>query len=163
MNVKPAMIVEDHQRLARLIFTQRSAGKTVVFANGGFDLLHVGHLRYLQAAAREGDLLMVAVNDDESIRQSRGPGRPVVPLTERMELVAALRCVDYVTSFHSPTVDGLLELVRPHVHAKGRDWTLERLPEAETVKRLGIRFASVGDPKDHSSTAIWEQIRSKGT
>jgi rfaE bifunctional protein nucleotidyltransferase chain/domain len=163
MNAGSATIVEDHRRLAGLIAAERAAGKTVVFANGGFDLLHVGHLRYLQAAAGEGDVLMVAVNGDESIRQSKGPGRPVVPLAERMELVAALRCVDYVTSFHSPTVDALLEMMRPNVHAKGTDWTFEKLPEAETVKRLGIRFARVGDPKDHSSTALWEQIRLKGT
>ncbi len=156
-----AVIVKDHHRLAELVAADRSAGKTVVFTNGGFDLLHVGHLRYLKAAAAEGDVLVVAINSDESIRRSRGPGRPVLPLAERMELVAALRCVNYVTGFYTPTVDELLELVRPHVHAKGTDWSLERLPERETVKRLGIRFAAVGDPKDHSTTLIWEKIRAK--
>jgi len=163
MNVRPAVIIENHQKLAEVIAAERAGGKTVVLANGGFDLLHVGHVRYLNAAAMEGDILVVALNGDESIRRTRGEDRPIVPIGERMELVAALRCVDYVTWFDSPTADGLLELLRPDVHAKGTDWHLGTLPERHTLERLGIRFAIVGDPKDHSTTAIWKRIRAKGT
>jgi D-glycero-beta-D-manno-heptose 1-phosphate adenylyltransferase len=161
MNKKPAPIIENHQELARLIAAEKAAGKTIVFANGGFDLFHVGHVRYLQGAAKEGDVLLVPINSDESIRHNKGPGRPHVPLAERMEIVAALGCVDYVTSFDTPTVDDLLVLLRPEVHAKGTDWNLENLPERETVKRLGIRLAIVGDPKNHSTTEMSKKLNTE--
>ncbi len=162
MRSTPAPIVEDHQRLAELIRAERDRGRTLVLTNGGFDLFHVGHVRYLRAAADEADLLIVALNSDDHIRAHKGPHRPHVPLAERMEIVAAMGCVDYVTCFDAPTVDALLELLRPDVHAKGTDWTPENLPETPTLERLGIRFAVVGDPKDHSTTAISDRLRGKG-
>ena len=132
----------------------RDAGKRLVFTNGAFDLLHVGHVRVLEAAALLGDVLVVAVNDDASVRRLRGRGRPVVPATERAALVAALRCVDHVVLFGSDTVDPLLEELRPHVHAKGTDYRETTLPERETDLRLGIEMAFVGGPKDHSATGL---------
>ena len=163
MKTAPAPIVEDHQRLAEMMAAEKAAGKTIVFANGGFDLFHVGHVRYLRAAADEGDVLMVAVNSDGSIQLNKGPDRPHVPLAERMEIVAALGCVDVVTCFDSPTVAELIELIRPDVHAKGTDWNMETLPERETLKRLGIPLAIVGDPKNHSTTEMRRRIDSKRT
>ncbi len=163
MRTTPTPIIEDHDRLREWVSAEKSAGKTVIFANGGFDLFHVGHVRYLHGAAAEGDVLVVAVNSDASIRHNKGPDRPHVPLAERMEIVAALRCVDVVTSFESPTVAELIELLRPHAHAKGTDWNMETLPERETLKRLGIPLAIVGDPKNHSTTDMGQRLRSKGT
>lgn len=161
MKTTLARIIEDHQELRRAIEAEKAAGKTVVFANGGFDLFHVGHVRYLRGAAEEGDILLVPLNSDESIRHNKGPDRPHVPLAERMEIVAALGFVDYVTCFSSPTVDELIELIGPDVHAKGTDWNMENLPERETLKRLGIRLAVVGDPKNHSTTRISRKLFSK--
>ncbi|MBN1344103.1 MAG: adenylyltransferase/cytidyltransferase family protein [Phycisphaerae bacterium] len=163
MRRKPARIIQDHDELRKAIDAEKAAGKTVVLANGGFDLFHVGHVRYLQAAAEEGDVLLVPINSDGSIRGNKGQDRPRVPLAERMEIVAALGCVDYVTSFDSPTVDGLIEMLRPDVHAKGTDWNMRNLPERETLKRLGIRLAVVGDPKNHSTTEILRQLKTKET
>jgi len=153
----------DHDELGEWIAAEKAAGKTIVFANGGFDLFHVGHVRYLRAAAEEGDVLLVAINSDASVRKNKGPDRPHVPLGERMEIVASLRCVDYVTCFDSVTVADLIERLRPDLHAKGTDWNMENLPERETLKRLGIPLAVVGDPKNHSTTEMWQQIRSKET
>jgi rfaE bifunctional protein nucleotidyltransferase chain/domain len=152
-------IVVDRGELAREVAALRAASKRVVFANGAFDLVHVGHVRYLLGAAAEGDILIVGVNSDESIRRYKGPGRPLQPLHERMEIVAALRPVNLVTSFDEPTCDVLLELIRPDVHAKGPDYSSENLPESATLRRLGIRLAIVGDPKDHSSTHLLSRIR----
>ncbi len=162
MNASPAVIIQDHRQLAEAIAAEKRAGKTVVLANGGFDLFHVGHVRYLRGAAAEGDVLLVPVNSDASVRENKGPDRPHFPLAERMEIVAAVGCVDYVTSFDEPTVDRLIELVRPDVHAKGTDYSMENLPEAPTLRRLGIRLAVVGDPKNHSTTALWDRIHAKG-
>jgi rfaE bifunctional protein nucleotidyltransferase chain/domain len=128
-------------------------------ANGGFDLLHVGHIRYLRGAAAEGDVMVVALNSDRSVQQNKGPGRPLMPLAERMEILSAIEGVTYVTSFDEPTCDGLLEALRPDVHAKGTDYTPENLPERATLKRLGIRLAIVGDPKDHASTTLMKKMR----
>ncbi|HOA74471.1 MAG TPA: adenylyltransferase/cytidyltransferase family protein [Phycisphaerae bacterium] len=153
-------IITDHEQLRRIVDDYRAAGRTIVFANGAFDILHVGHARFLQGAAAEGDLLVVGVNSDESIRKYKGPDRPLQPLAERMEMVAAFRCVDLVTSFDEPTCDAILEIVRPHVHAKGPDYTPENLPEWPTLQRLGIRLASVGDPKNHSSSELIDRLRS---
>lgn len=155
-----AHIITDHERLRCVVAEYRAAGRRIVFANGAFDILHVGHVRYLQGAAAEGDLLVVGVNSDESIRRYKSPDRPLQPLAERMEMVAAFRCVDLVTCFEEPTCDAILEMVRPHVHAKGPDYTPENLPEWPTLQRLGIRLAAVGDPKDHSSSALIHRMHS---
>ena len=136
----------------------RSAGRSVALANGVFDLLHVGHVRYLEAAAREADLLVVAVNDDGAVRRLKGEGRPIMPAGDRAELVAALRCVDYVVVFPELTVGALLEALRPDVHCKGTDYTVESVPERDVVRAYGGRTAIVGDPKDHSTRDLLGRI-----
>lgn len=152
-------IVLDRAELADLVARHKVAGQQVVMANGGFDLLHVGHIRYLRGAVQEGNVLVVAINSDRSVRQNKGSDRPLMPLAERMEIISAIEGVTYVTSFDEPTCDNLLETLRPNVHAKGTDYTPENLPERNTLKRLGIRLAIVGDPKDHASTAILKKMR----
>ena len=149
----------DRQALAAQISADRAAGKTVSFANGVFDLLHVGHVRYIEAAAAEGDRLIVAVNDDASVRKLKGEGRPILTAADRAELVAALRAVDYVVIFPEPTVGPLLELLKPDVHCKGTDYTAETVPERDVVKAYGGRVAIVGDPKDHSTRDLLSRIR----
>jgi rfaE bifunctional protein nucleotidyltransferase chain/domain len=144
--------------LADLVRAAREAGRTIALANGCFDLLHAGHIRYLQAAAAEADCLVVAVNDD-AVASTKGPGRPILKAADRAELVAALRGIDYVTIFPEPTVTPLLELLRPDVHCKGTDYTVESVPERETVLRYGGRIAIVGDPKDHSTRDLLARIR----
>ena len=151
-------IVVSRDRLFELVAADRAAGRSIAFANGIFDLLHVGHTRYLQAAAAEADRLIVAVNGDE-VAARKGPGRPILPATDRAELVAALRGVDYVTIFAEPTVAPLLELLKPDVHCKGTDYTAETVPERETVLSYGGRVAIVGDPKDHSTRDLLNRIR----
>ena len=134
-------------------------GKRIVFANGCFDTLHVGHIRYLKGARREGDVLVVGVNADSSVCQLKGPGRPILDENARAQLVAALRCVDYVVLFAEPNVEALLENLCPDVHAKGTDYTAETVPERAVAARLGIRVAIVGDPKDHSTREFLESVR----
>ena len=134
-------------------------GERIVFANGCFDTLHVGHIRYLEGARREGDVLVVGINDDSSVCGLKGPGRPVLDENARALLVAALRSVDYVVLFSEPTVEALLEELRPDVHAKGTDYSAETVPERATAARLGIRVAIVGDPKDHSTRTLFDTIR----
>lgn len=134
-------------------------GRRIVLANGCFDTLHVGHIRYLEGARREGDILVVGVNADSSVCYLKGPGRPVLNENARAQLVAALRCVDYVVLFAEPNVESLLEDLRPDVHAKGTDYTLETVPERAVTSRLGIRVAIVGDPKDHSTRELLDSIR----
>jgi rfaE bifunctional protein nucleotidyltransferase chain/domain len=141
------------------IATDRRAGRTVAFANGCFDLLHVGHVRYLRAAAAEGDVLVVAINDDRSVADLKGPGRPILAAADRAELVAALRGVDYVVVFSGPTVAPLLEALKPDVHCKGTDYTADTVPERDTVRGYGGRVAIVGDPKDHSTRDLLSRIR----
>ena len=136
----------------------RRAGRTIAFANGCFDLLHVGHVRYLEAAAQEADRLVVAINDDASVRGLKGPGRPILSAADRAELVAALRCVDYVVIFPEPTVGPLLDALRPDVHCKGTDYTIDSVPEREIVRAYGGRTAIVGDPKDHSTRDLLGRI-----
>jgi D-glycero-beta-D-manno-heptose 1-phosphate adenylyltransferase len=131
----------------------------IVFANGCFDTLHVGHIRYLEGARREGDLLVVGVNADSSVCNLKGPGRPILDENARALLVAALRCVDYVVLFAEPNVEALLAELRPDVHAKGTDYTADTVPERNVAARLGIRVAIVGDPKDHSTGELLESIR----
>ena len=154
-----ARILERNRLIARVAIA-RKAGARVVFANGCFDLLHVGHVRYLEAAKGLGDLLVVGVNSDEQVRRLKGEGRPFVPERERAEVIAALRAVDYVTVFHEPTVTELLLALRPEVHAKGTDYTEETVPEREVVRSFGGRVQIVGDPKDHSSTEIVGKVTS---
>ncbi|HEX2455123.1 MAG TPA: adenylyltransferase/cytidyltransferase family protein [Vicinamibacterales bacterium] len=144
--------------LVDLVTADRRAGRTIALANGCFDLLHVGHIRYLQAAADEADRLIVAVNDDEMAGR-KGKGRPILPAADRAKLVAAVRGVDYVVIFAEPTVTPLLELLRPDVHCKGTDYTAETVPERETVRSYGGRIAIVGDPKDHSTRDFLARIR----
>lgn len=139
----------------------RARGVTHAFANGAFDLLHVGHIRYLEAARREADRLIVAINDDASVRALKGPARPVLPQADRAELVAALRAVDYVVIFSEPTVTPLLDLLRPDVHCKGTDYTVDTVPERATVRAYGGRIAIVGDPKDHSTSDLLTRLRSR--
>jgi rfaE bifunctional protein nucleotidyltransferase chain/domain len=136
----------------------RAAGRTIAFANGCFDLLHVGHVRYLEAAAAEADVLVVGVNDDASVAALKGTGRPILPAAHRAELVAALRAVDLVVIFPEPTVAPLLEALRPDVHCKGTDYTVDSVPERETVRAYGGRTAIVGDPKDHSTRDLLARI-----
>jgi rfaE bifunctional protein nucleotidyltransferase chain/domain len=137
----------------------RRHGRRIVFANGCFDTLHVGHIRYLEGARREGEILVVGVNADSSVCHLKGPGRPILDETARAQLVAALRCVDFVVLFAEPNVEALLEELRPDVHAKGTDYTAETVPERAVATRLGIRVAIVGDPKDHSTREFLESIR----
>ncbi len=137
---------------------ERAAGRTLAFANGCCDLLHVGHIRYLESAAREADRLVVAINDDASVRGLKGEGRPILSAADRAELVAALRCVDYVVIFPEPTVGPLLEALRPDVHCKGTDYTVESVPERAIVRAYGGRTAIVGDPKDHSTRDLLARI-----
>jgi rfaE bifunctional protein nucleotidyltransferase chain/domain len=150
----------DRTTLVERVTTDRARGLTHAFANGAFDLLHVGHIRYLEAAKREADRLIVAINDDASIRGLKGPSRPVLPEADRAELVAALRAVDYVVIFSEPTVTSLLESLRPDVHCKGTDYTVETVPERATVRGYGGRIAIVGDPKDHSTSDLLTRLRS---
>jgi rfaE bifunctional protein nucleotidyltransferase chain/domain len=144
--------------LRHLSSRARGSGQTVVVANGCFDLLHVGHVRYLQGARALGDLLIVAINSDDSVRQIKGKGRPLQSEMERAEIVAALDCVGYVTIFSTATVEQLLLELEPDIHAKGTDYTPESVPERDTVLSYGGRIAIVGDPKDHSTRDLIESI-----
>src|SRR5580692_12312411 len=137
----------------------KKQGQRLVFANGCFDTLHVGHVRYLEGARREGDILVVGVNSDSSVCNLKGPGRPILPESARADLVAALRAVDYVVLFSEPNVEALLDFLRPDVHAKGTDYSVETVPERATAARLGIHVAIVGDPKDHSTRDFLNSVR----
>jgi D-glycero-beta-D-manno-heptose 1-phosphate adenylyltransferase len=149
----------DRAVLAERVRKDRASGLTIAFANGGFDLLHVGHIRYLEGARREADRLVVAINSDASVQAIKGPTRPILPQSDRAELVAALRAVDYVVIFDESTVTPLLELLKPDVHCKGTDYTVDTVPERETVRAYGGRIAIVGDPKDHSTTDLLSRLR----
>jgi rfaE bifunctional protein nucleotidyltransferase chain/domain len=151
--------IVSRERLRELLQQRRRAGAKLVLANGCFDTLHVGHVRYLEGARREGDILVVAVNSDSSVCHLKGPGRPILPESARAELVAAIRAVDYVVLFSEPNVETLLEFLRPDVHAKGTDYAAETVPERATAARLGIRVAIVGDAKDHSTRDFLDSVR----
>ncbi len=153
-------LILERAALLECVQADRARGLAHAFANGAFDLLHVGHIRYLEAAKREADRLIVAINDDESVRALKGPSRPVLPQADRAELVAALRAVDYVVIFAEPTVTPLLELLQPAVHCKGTDYTVDTVPERATVRAYGGRIAIVGDPKDHSTSALMARVKS---
>ena len=148
--------------LARRLNQHRNDGQKIVLANGCFDILHAGHVRYLEGARREGDVLVVGVNSDSSMRGLKGAGRPVLTAADRAELVAALQAVDYVLIFEEPDVRSLLRELRPDVHAKGTDYTADTVPERDEAARLGIRVAIVGDPKQHSTRGLIERIRDSG-
>jgi D-glycero-beta-D-manno-heptose 1-phosphate adenylyltransferase len=158
MREAASKIVSRHVLRQKLTEHKRQ-GRRIVLANGCFDTLHVGHIRYLEGARREGDILVVAVNADSSVCNLKGPGRPVLDENARAQLVAALRNVDYVVLFAEPNVEALLEEFRPDVHAKGTDYTAETVPERAVAARFGIRVAIVGDPKDHSTLNFLESIR----
>ena len=151
--------VLSESELIAAVADDRAAGRTIAFANGCFDLIHVGHVRYLQGAAAEGDRLIVAVNDDESVKRLKGPGRPAMPARERAEIIAALAVVDYVVTFADETVDRLLGRNKPDVHCKGTDYTVDTVPERAAVQAYGGRTAIVGDPKTHASRDLAKKIR----
>ncbi len=151
--------IRDHQELKRVIDAERSKGKKIVFGNGCFDLLHVGHVRYLAGAKALGDILVVALNDDASVVGLGKRKVVVTPLDERVEIVSALQSVDYVTTFSEPTVGNLLELLKPDFHAKGTDYAPDTVPERDVVKAYGGRVAIVGDPKDHSTRDILARLK----
>lgn len=142
------------EEAARVVAGWRAQGQTIALANGVFDLLHVGHLRYLEAASRLADRLVVAVNSDASTRAYKGPGRPVIPQHERAELLSALRCTSLVLIFDEPDVRTVIRALKPDVHVKGTDYTPETIPERAEVEAYGGRVAVAGDPKDHSSTQV---------
>ncbi len=153
-----APILNEHDLVAA-VAKERKAGKTIAFANGAFDVLHVGHVRYLQDAAREADVLVVGINSDASVRAIKGEGRPVMNERERAELISSIRGVGYVTIFQEESPARLIGALKPDVHCKGTDYTVESVPEGEVVRSYGGRVAIVGDPKDHSTTAILEKMR----
>jgi rfaE bifunctional protein nucleotidyltransferase chain/domain len=155
MNAPILSEAELRDRLAR----EREAGKSIAFANGCFDVLHVGHIRYLQGAKAAADVLVVGVNGDGSVRELKGEGRPLMPARERAEIIASIRGVDYVTIFDERSPARLLGELKPDFQAKGTDYTPDSVPEAEVVKSYGGRVIIVGDPKDHSTTAILEKLR----
>ncbi|MCX8044325.1 MAG: adenylyltransferase/cytidyltransferase family protein [Desulfobacterota bacterium] len=152
-------IIKDHEELARRINELKKKGLRIVFTNGGFNLLHVGHIRSLRDAKRRGDILVVAINSDKSLQGNKGIDYPVISEDERMEILSELESVDFVTVFSEPTVDTLLKKIKPHIHAKGTDYTIETVPERETVLSYGGEIAIVGDPKTHSSSWIIERIK----
>jgi D-glycero-beta-D-manno-heptose 1-phosphate adenylyltransferase len=152
------MVLSESELLAA-VARERAAGKTIAFANGCFDVLHVGHVRYLEGAAAEGDRLIVAINDDASVAALKGAGRPILSASDRAELVAGLRCVDYVVVFGDATVERLLRLIEPEVHCKGTDYTVATVPEHAVVASYGGRTAIVGDPKQHATRDLLAHIK----
>ena len=154
----PAPILAEADLLLE-IERERAAGRTIAFANGCFDILHVGHVRYLAGASREADILVIGVNGDASVQVLKGANRPIMPERERAELIASLRMVDYVTIFQEKSPERLIAALRPEVHCKGTDYTESEVPEGELVRSYGGRVAIVGDPKDHSTTELISKLR----
>ena len=154
------MVVTETELMAA-VARERADGQTIAFANGCFDLLHAGHVRYLQGAAAEAGRLVVAVNDDASVAALKGPGRPILPAADRAELVAGLRGVDYVVVFGDRTVERLLLLLKPDVHCKGTDYTVDTVPERAVVASYGGRTAIVGDPKGHATRELVARIKAE--
>jgi rfaE bifunctional protein nucleotidyltransferase chain/domain len=157
--MNPLAKIRTLAEIQKILAPMRAGGSKIVFCNGCFDLIHVGHIRYLQAAKALGGILVVGINSDDSVRGLKGSKRPLQPENERAEILASLDCVDYVVVFDGPTVAPLLLALRPDVHAKGTDYTVEDVPERDTVLSYGGCMAIVGDPKDHSSRNLIEAIR----
>ena len=153
-----ATIITDYRELAPVLERERTNGRTIALANGCFDVLHVGHVRLITDARREADVLVLALNADESVRANKGEGRPWMRLIERAEVVAALEGVHYVTSFAEPTADSLLATLQPEVHVKGTDWSADTVPERDVVRAYGGRIAICGDPKVRSSTRLIRKL-----
>ena len=153
----------DRDQLASEVSRLRSLGSTIVLANGCFDLVHVGHVRYLAGAKALGDVLVAAINSDRQASALKGEGRPFMPELERAEIVSAIRSVDLVTIFDEPTVEELIRSIRPDIHAKGTDYTTDTVPERHVVRECGGRVAIVGDPKDHSSTGLIDLVSRGGS
>lgn len=147
--------------LRRTIAALKAKGKTVVLANGCFDLFHVGHIRYLRAAKSKGDILVVAINSDSSVRKLKGPGRPILPQKERAEILSAFSCVDFVTIFAEPMVTAVLLALKPDIHVKGSDYTRGTVPERDTVKSYGGRVAIVGGPKIRNTSQVIRDISAR--
>ena len=150
-------VITEHE-LLDAVARERAEGRSIALANGCFDLLHAGHVRYLQGAAAEADRLIVAVNDDGSVAQLKGPGRPIMPAADRAELVAAIRAVDYAVVFSDVNVGRLLSLIKPDVHCKGTDYTVDSVPERAVVQAYGGRTAIVGDTKSHATGDLLAKI-----
>jgi rfaE bifunctional protein nucleotidyltransferase chain/domain len=149
----------SREALASRIRSLKAKRKRVVFANGCFDLLHVGHLRYLEGAKKAGDVLVVALNTDASVRKLKGTSRPLMSLKERIELISALACVDYVTSFGEPNAEKTLRVLKPSIQAKGTDYTKDSVPEAALMRQLGGKVVITGDPKNHSTTDLIRKVK----
>jgi len=154
----PTGRILERDDLAAVVNAAKRKGSRIVLANGCFDVLHVGHIRYLEAAKALGDLLIVGVNSDEQTRRLKGEGRPLAPQDQRAQIVSALAAVDFVTIFHEPTVEQLLLALRPDIHAKGTDYTEDTVPERDVVRSFGGQLAIVGDPKNHSSSEIIDKV-----
>ncbi|MFM9902969.1 MAG: adenylyltransferase/cytidyltransferase family protein [Pyrinomonadaceae bacterium] len=160
---KPPAPILTRTELIDEALAARRAGHTIVLANGCFDLLHVGHVRYLAGAKALGDLLVVGINSDRQAYALKGAGRPFMPENERAEIIAAIGCVDLVTIFDEPTVEDLIRAIRPDIHAKGTDYTTDTVPERDIIREVGGRVAIVGDPKDHSSTELIQTVKLAAT
>ena len=156
-----AEIILDQTELAKKVRILRDSGKKVVFTNGCFDILHVGHVRYLRGAKALGDVLVLAVNSDESVRRLKGPSRPLLPLEDRLGILSAFEMVDFVTAFEEDTVTPLLLKIKPDIQAKGTDYTPDSIPEKDTMASFGGKVAVVGDPKDHASKNLIQEIVGK--
>ena len=152
-------MILSEKALELALARERERGHTIAFANGCFDVLHVGHIRYLQDAKKEADVLVVGVNSDDSVRELKGEGRPVMPAAERAEIIAAIEGVDYVTIFDERSPARLLGVLKPDVHCKGTDYTAESVPERDIVRAYGGRVAIVGDPKEHSTSELLKRMR----
>lgn len=158
MSTRGEKFIEDQADLVQIVNQLKSQGKRIVLTNGCFDVLHVGHIRCLRGAKGQGDVLIVALNSDESMKRLKRVGRPIMPEQERIEILEALECIDYITLFSEGKVDRLLLMLKPHVHAKGTDYTEETVPERETVLSYGGEIAIVGDTKSHSTTDLIRAI-----
>jgi D-glycero-beta-D-manno-heptose 1-phosphate adenylyltransferase len=156
-----AQVILDHDELAKKIDGLKKQGKKVIFANGCLDLLHVGHVRYLRGAKALGDALVLAINSDASVRRLKGPERPLLPLEDRLGILGAFEMIDFVTAFEEDTVSPLLLKLKPNVQVKGTDYTPDTIPEKDTVASFGGEVAVVGDPKDHASKNLIQEILRK--
>jgi rfaE bifunctional protein nucleotidyltransferase chain/domain len=157
--VDATSLILERQALVARVNAEKKKGRSVILANGCFDLLHAGHVRYLQGARSLGDLLVVGINSDDQVARLKGQGRPILPERERAEIVASLEVVDLVTIFEEPTVTELLLATRPDIHAKGTDYTEETVPERDVVRSFGGRVRIVGDPKDHSTSELIRRLQ----